>query len=127
MNISIKRLAARRSARAEVAFKRELIEARENAGLSQRQLADLMGVDNSTVSRIERLDSDPKLSVLRQYLTQCEAALNIQVVSRREVADEHRERHVKAVAKARNIEARYAQHDGDEVEAQPWSPALTMR
>lgn len=101
MQISIKRLAARRSARAEIAFKQDLIAARENAGLSQRQLADLMGVDHSTVSRIERLDSDPKLSTLRQYLTQCEAALNLHVVARRELEAEERERHNKAVAKAR--------------------------
>lgn len=127
MPMSIKRLAARRSARAEVAFKRDLVDARENAGLSQRQLADLLGVDHSTVSRIERLDSDPKLSALRRYLTQCEAALDIQVVVRRELESEQRELHRKAVAKARKIEAMYASQDGDEGEAATWLAALTVR
>ncbi|WP_158249051.1 helix-turn-helix transcriptional regulator [Mycobacterium sp. ENV421] len=105
MPISIKRLAARRSARAEVAFKRDLVAAREVAGLSQRDLATLMGVDHSTVSRIERLDSDPKLSTLREYLTQCEAALDVQVVARRELEAEHRERHHRMVVKAFRIDA----------------------
>lgn len=125
MQISIKRLAARRSARAEIAFKQDLIAARENAGLSQRQLADLMGVDHSTVSRIERLDSDPKLSTLRQYLTQCEAALNLHVVARRELEAEKRERHNKAVAKARSIMASYAEDETQRGDS--WMLALSAR
>ena len=40
-----------------------------------------MGVDRSTVSRIERLDSDPRLSTLREYLAHCDAALDLTVVS----------------------------------------------
>ncbi|QFP97009.1 helix-turn-helix DNA binding protein [Gordonia phage Suerte] len=76
-----KQIAARMSAAAEVAFKKQLVAAREAAGLSQRRLADLMGVDNSTISRMERLDSDPRLSDLRQYLTQCKAALSLNVIS----------------------------------------------
>lgn len=103
MIMTIKRLAARRSARSEVNFKRDLVAARDAVGLSQRDLAALMGVDHSTVSRMERLDSDPKLSMLRQYLTQCEAALNVEVIARREVEAEHRERQRRMVVKAINI------------------------
>ncbi|MEP9391187.1 helix-turn-helix transcriptional regulator [Gordonia sp. VNQ95] len=89
MILSVKRLAARRSARAEVQFKRELVEAREAAGLSQRRLAALMGVDHSTVSRMERLDSNPRLSDIRQYLTQCKAALDMRVVHCSEIEAEY--------------------------------------
>ncbi|BBY54051.1 helix-turn-helix domain-containing protein [Mycobacterium koreense] len=78
---STERRAARHSSRAEVAFKRELVASRENAGLSQRRLAELMGVDPAAVRRIERLDSDPNLSTLRQYLTHCWASMELRVIS----------------------------------------------
>lgn len=91
MIASVKRLAARRSAKAEVEFKRELVEARHAAGLSQRDLAKLLGVDNSTVSRMERYDSDPRLSDIRKYLTQCKAALEIRVVHTSEIEAAHRQ------------------------------------
>ncbi|WP_414731727.1 helix-turn-helix transcriptional regulator [Williamsia sp.] len=79
--MSIKRLAARVSARSEVSFKRQLVGARESAGLNQSELADLLGVNRSTVCRLERADSNPRLSEIRQYLTQCKAALRIEVIS----------------------------------------------
>ncbi|CAM3792671.1 helix-turn-helix transcriptional regulator [Mycobacterium frederiksbergense] len=125
MIMTIKRLAARRSARSEVNFKRDLVAARETAGLSQRELAELMGVDHSTVSRMERLDSDPKLSMLRQYLTQCEAALNVEVIARREVEKEHRERHHRMVSKAIQIDAVLASDDEDLVHT--LAPVLVWR
>ncbi|KAA1428560.1 helix-turn-helix domain-containing protein [Mycolicibacter arupensis] len=125
MIMSIKRLAARRSARTEVVFKRDLVDARETAGLSQRDLANLMGVDHSTVSRIERLDSDPRLSTLREYLTQCEAALNIQVIARRELEAEHRERHHRTVVKAFQIDTALSLDDEDAVQTPP--PLLIRR
>ncbi|MET9325615.1 helix-turn-helix domain-containing protein [Tsukamurella sp. NPDC003166] len=78
---SIKRTAARRSAREEFAFKREMTQARIDAGLNQSQLADRLGVHRSTISRIERLDSDPRLSDIRTYLAHCSAALSISVVT----------------------------------------------
>ena len=123
--MTIKRLAARRSARSEVNFKRDLVAARESAGLSQRDLAALMGVDHSTVSRMERLDSDPKLSMLRQYLTQCEAALNVEVIARREVEAEHRERHRRTVYKAVRIDAALSADYEDAVHTV--SPVLVKR
>ncbi|MBM7278289.1 helix-turn-helix transcriptional regulator [Gordonia rubripertincta] len=81
-----KQVAAEISATAEVAFKKQLVAARKAAKLSQRRLADLMGVDHSTVSRMERLDSDPRLSDVRRYLTQCKAALSVEVVGADQVA-----------------------------------------
>lgn len=122
MIMSIKRLAARRSARAEMAFKRDLVAAREVAGLSQRELAVLMGVDHSTVSRMERLDSDPRLSALREYLTQCEAALQVEVVPRRELEAEHRERQHRAVVKALRVDTAFAA--ADEHAVRTLSPVL---
>lgn len=94
-----KQVAARISAAAEVAFKKRLVAAREAAGLSQRRLADLMGVDNSTISRMERLDSDPRLSDLRQYLTECKAALSIDVVSAGRVEAEWVDAHISSLPK----------------------------
>lgn len=78
---SVARRAARLSARAQVAFTRDLAAARAAAGLSQAQLAALMGVDATTVAGMERLDSDPRLSQLRQYLTACGASLVLSVVA----------------------------------------------
>lgn len=89
-----KQIAARMSAAAEVAFKKRLVAAREAAGLSQRRLADLMGVDNSTISRMERLDSDPRLSDLREYLTQCKAALALDVISAEQVESKWVDTHI---------------------------------
>lgn len=39
-------------------------KAREAAGLSQRQLAALCEVDSSDIGRIERAETDPRLSTL---------------------------------------------------------------
>lgn len=58
---------ARKLADAELDLKEALVRARIEAGLSQTDLAELMGVNRSTVSRMERLDSNPRLSDIRQY------------------------------------------------------------
>lgn len=80
MQESRTRRVARQSAQAQVAFTRNLAAVRDGAGLSQAQLAALMGVDATTVAGMERLDSDPRLSQLRQYLTACGASLLLAVV-----------------------------------------------
>ncbi|NEW40754.1 helix-turn-helix transcriptional regulator [Nocardia cyriacigeorgica] len=54
-------------AKEEIELKRSLVEAREKAGLSQSQLADMIGVHRSVISRFERIDSNPRLSMLRYY------------------------------------------------------------
>lgn len=73
--------AARLSAESEVAFKLALKRAREEARISRWQLADLLGYpSDALVSRIERLDSDPRLSDIRHYLTQCGRSMRIEVV-----------------------------------------------
>ena len=44
-----------------------LIEARRSAGMSQRQVAEALGIKQPTVARFERHDSDPQLSTIRRY------------------------------------------------------------
>lgn len=46
---------------------RALIQARKEAGLSQRDVADVMGVEQSAVAAFESQDDDPRLSTLRRY------------------------------------------------------------
>jgi transcriptional regulator with XRE-family HTH domain len=44
-----------------------LKDARIFAGLSQREVAEIMNISQQAVAKIERSDSDPKLSTLRRY------------------------------------------------------------
>ncbi|MGY3567974.1 helix-turn-helix domain-containing protein [Sinomonas sp. RB5] len=44
-----------------------LIEARRAANISQHELAEMLGVKQSTISNFERHDNDPRLSTLRRY------------------------------------------------------------
>lgn len=44
-----------------------LIQARKDAGYSQREFAELLGIKQSTLSKFESPDSDPRLSTIRRY------------------------------------------------------------
>lgn len=46
---------------------RDLIELRLQLGVSQQDLADRVGVAQSTIAAFERYDNDPKLSTIRRY------------------------------------------------------------
>lgn len=46
-----------------------LIQARRDAGLTQRELADYLGVKQATISSFERPENDPRLSTIRRYAT----------------------------------------------------------
>ena len=50
-------------------MKRQMIAMRKAAGLSQEQMADLLGTQKSNISRLESLNSDvsPRLSTVEQY------------------------------------------------------------
>ncbi|MGY1948636.1 helix-turn-helix domain-containing protein [Nocardia asiatica] len=61
------RALSRRLAQEELAFKRALVKARQESGLSQTQVADLLGVNKSAISRFERVDSNPTLAMIRHY------------------------------------------------------------
>lgn len=45
----------------------DLVEVRKQNGLKQQDVADLLGISQQAVSKIESHDSDPKLSTLRMY------------------------------------------------------------
>lgn len=50
-------------------MKRRMIAMRKAAGLSQEQMADLLGTQKSNISRLESLNSgvSPRLSTVEQY------------------------------------------------------------
>lgn len=58
---------ARVLAREDRELKASLIRIRQDSGLTQRQVAELMGVTQQAVNKLERYDSDPKMSTLRRY------------------------------------------------------------
>lgn len=54
-------------AREDRELKADLIRLRQRAGLTQKELADIMGVTQQAICKLERYDSDPKASTLRRY------------------------------------------------------------
>lgn len=48
-------------------FLRELVERRIALGLTQAEIADLLGITPQAVSKYERYDWDPRLSTLERY------------------------------------------------------------
>lgn len=54
----------------------DLVAMRDAAGLTQEELAEKLGVKQSTVSAFERYDNDPKLSTLRRYALAVGALIN---------------------------------------------------
>ncbi|MCI7457751.1 helix-turn-helix domain-containing protein [Actinomyces urogenitalis] len=45
----------------------DLVAARESAGLTQEQVAELMGTNQGTISRFESRTTDARMSTLRRY------------------------------------------------------------
>lgn len=58
-------------------FQRALIAARLAAGLTQRQLADRMGTQQSVVARIEGGAHPPRLDTLQKWAAACKADFTI--------------------------------------------------
>ncbi len=54
-------------AREDYAMRSDLVALRRQAGLTQKQVAERMGVTQQAVHKLERYDSDPKLSTVRRY------------------------------------------------------------
>lgn len=54
-------------AAADIGMLAALVRIRREKGLTQEDVAQALGRDKSTVSRFERLDSDPRLSTVRRY------------------------------------------------------------
>ena len=52
----------------EVALIGKLIEAREARGLSQKELADMCGLKQSAIARLEKMGATPKINTLIRVL-----------------------------------------------------------
>jgi transcriptional regulator with XRE-family HTH domain len=69
--------AAREASQPLYEFQRALIAARLAAGLTQRQLAELMGTGQSVIARIEGGEHPPRLDTLQKWAAACEAEFTI--------------------------------------------------
>lgn len=65
--------------RADYAWVDQLVRTRKELGLSQAQVAQMMGRSQSVVSDIETMSSDPRLSTLRRYALAIGAAVKHRV------------------------------------------------
>jgi DNA-binding XRE family transcriptional regulator len=54
-------------AAADETMRRALINARNAAGMTQKDVAELLGIKQSSIAAFERHDNDPKLSTIRRY------------------------------------------------------------
>lgn len=59
--------AATALADADLRMRRALVGARRAAGLSQNDVAEALGIKQSSVAAFERYDNDPRLSTIRRY------------------------------------------------------------
>mgnify|MGYP002716411639 CR=1 FL=1 len=60
-------------------FLRELVKRRIDLGLTQAEVADLLGITPQAVSKYERYDWDPRLSTLERYANAVGAVLRTTV------------------------------------------------
>lgn len=65
--LALLRSRAKVLAREDRRMRTELISVRRLNGLTQADVAEIMGVTQQAVQKIERYDADPKLSTLRRY------------------------------------------------------------
>lgn len=107
----------------------ELVQLRRNAGLTQGDLAERMGVSQQAISKFERYDSDPKLSTVRTYANAVGALIE------HRVERDHGQSIVIAGAKSdwvqmdmmRFLEIRSDHPRVDQVPLPCWSAATSMR
>lgn len=66
-NMNPVRARAKVLARENRRMRTELIAARREAGLTQQDVADRMGVSQQAVHKLERYDADPRLSTIERY------------------------------------------------------------
>lgn len=67
LTLRLAKARAKLLAREDRQMKANLIELRQRAGLTQADVAALLGISQQAVNKLERYDSDPKLSTLRRY------------------------------------------------------------
>lgn len=64
---SLFRVRSKVLAREHRRMRADLVAVRRMNGLTQKDVADLMGVTQQAVNKLERYDADPRLSTLRRY------------------------------------------------------------
>lgn len=69
----------------EFAIVHAMIEARKNAGLTQTQLAEKIGIDQSDISRLENGEGNPSLRTLKRLAAAMDMRLKLEFLP----ADEH--------------------------------------
>jgi len=74
------RARAKLLAREDRAMRAELIRLRREAGLTQKMVAEMLGISQQAIHKFERYDSDPKLSTLRRYANVVGAVVEHQVI-----------------------------------------------
>lgn len=65
----------------------ELIQARKACGLTQRELAEILGVKQPTIAKFEHHDTDPKLSTIRRYALAVGAHVRHEVLPAEQAVD----------------------------------------
>lgn len=65
----------------------ELIQARRASGLTQRELATILGVKQPTIAKFEHHDNDPRLSTIRRYALAVGAHVRHDVLPAEQAAD----------------------------------------
>ncbi|MBT1621181.1 helix-turn-helix domain-containing protein [Curtobacterium flaccumfaciens pv. oortii] len=67
LNLRLTRARAKVLAREDRELRAALVRLRRESGMTQQQVADLVGVSQQAIHKLERYDADPKQSTLRQY------------------------------------------------------------
>ncbi len=62
----------------EFAIVRAMMEARKNSGLTQKQLSEKTGIDQSDISRIESGDGNPTLATLKRLAVGMDMTLKLE-------------------------------------------------
>jgi len=73
---------------AEIRQEITLAKLREELAVSQTHLAEVLGVKQPSVAKIEKVDNDPKLSTLRRYIAGLggELALDVRLPDGKRIA-----------------------------------------
>lgn len=65
----------------DIKMRHELVKARREAGISQNDLAKMLGIKQSSVAAFERYDNDPRLSTIRRYALAVGAEIHHEVTT----------------------------------------------
>lgn len=61
------KLRAKELAKNDYLLLRDLVQLRIDSGLSQKDIAQKLGISQQAISKFEKLDADPRLSTIRLY------------------------------------------------------------